>query len=154
MDQTKDPMHVQEPLPKPPEGMSPIKKAAIILGVLLAVAIILAILLVLMTHPGVTSTLSDIAIITVSLVTIVIGLFLAILIFQLQALISLLRNDIKPILESTKETVGTVRGTTSFVSENVVSPMINAMSVGAGIAQTARSLVRGPNGRRKRTHKS
>jgi hypothetical protein len=96
----------------------------------------------LVTHPDVAAVVRDIFIIVLALVTIVIGLFLVILIFQLQSLISLLRNEIKPILESANETAATVRGTTSFVSDTVVSPMITAASYASAVRQTIKTLTR------------
>jgi hypothetical protein len=101
----------------------------------------------LVTHPMITAVLRDIFIIVLALVTIIIGSFLAILIFQIQSLIVLLRNEIKPILESTNETVNTVRGTTTFVSDNVVTPMITAVSFYSAVRETIRTLAKGPRSR-------
>ena len=94
------------------------------------------------TNPDLTSILRDISIIVLALVTLTIGIFLIVLIFQLQSLIALLRNEIKPILESANETANTVRGTTTFVSDAVVSPMIQVASLASGVAQTLRTLAR------------
>ena len=94
------------------------------------------------THPVLTSVMRDISIILLALVTLVIGFFLVILIFQLQSLIVLLRDEIKPILDSANETANTVRGTTTFVSDAVVTPMIHVASLASGVAQTLRTLAR------------
>jgi hypothetical protein len=114
------------------------------LGIVLVVLMILAAVgfggYGLVRYPLFTAVLRDIFIIVLALVTIVIGLFLAILIFQLQSLIALLRNEIKPILESANETASTVRGTTSFVSDAVVTPMISAASFASAVRQTIRTL--------------
>ena len=48
-------------------------------------------------------------------------------------LLNMLEFEIKPILEKTNETLGTVRGTTTFVSQNVVQPVTRASSYVAGI---------------------
>jgi O-antigen/teichoic acid export membrane protein len=101
----------------------------------------------LVTHPNFTAVLRDISIIVLALVTVVIGLFLTILIFQLQSLTALLRDEIKPILESANDTANTVRGTTTFVSDAVVTPMIQVASVVAGVGQTLRVLT--GSGRRR-----
>ncbi|MEK7325379.1 MAG: hypothetical protein AAB217_09020, partial [Chloroflexota bacterium] len=53
-----------------------------------------------------------------------IGFALVILMIQLARLTNLLQHEIKPILESTNETVNTVRGTAIFVSENIVDPVM------------------------------
>jgi hypothetical protein len=100
-------------------------------------------------HPAATSVLRDISIIALALVTLVIGLFLIVLIFQLQSLIVLLRDEIKPILDSANQTASTVRGTTNFVSDAVVTPLIHVASVASGVGQTFRTLA-GTGRKRKR----
>ncbi len=96
---------------------------------------------------GVTAVLRDISIVVLALVTIVIGLLLAILIYQLQSLIALLRNEIKPILDSANQTARTVRGTTTFVSDAVVSPVVSAASFATAVRETIKVLI---GGNRKR----
>ena len=112
-----------------------------IIGVVVVAIIVLSVY-GMATHPVLTSVLRDISIIVLALITLVIGLFLIILIFQLQSLIVLLRDEIKPILDSANETANTVRGTTTFVSDAVVTPMIHIASLASGVAQTARTLAR------------
>lgn len=95
----------------------------------------------------ISATLRDIAIIIVALETIIINALLIILVWQIWRLIKMLRDEIKPILEDTKETVGTVRGTADFVTSNVVDPMVKTSSRIAGFRQTIRTLqseIRGP----------
>jgi hypothetical protein len=125
------------------------------IGIVAAVVVILLILGAagygLVTHPGFTSVFRDIAIIVLALVTIVIGLFLAILIFQLQSLIALLRDEIKPILDSANQTASTVRGTTTFVSDAVVRPMITAASYASAVRETVKVLA---GGNRKKKHEA
>jgi hypothetical protein len=43
---------------------------------------------------------------------------------QLAILINLLQNEIKPILDTTNETISTIRGTANFLSGNLVEPVI------------------------------
>lgn len=71
-----------------------------------------------------TAKVRDIFIIVMALESLVIGISLIILMVQLARLINLLQNEIKPILESTQDTVNTLRGTTAFLSENMVEPVI------------------------------
>jgi hypothetical protein len=73
------------------------------------------------------------------------GLTLVILIIQLARLINLLQNEIAPILESTNETVNTLRGTSEFLSDNLVEPVIKMNERAAGVTQALRiiGLVRG-----------
>jgi hypothetical protein len=97
--------------------------------------------------------LRDISIIVLAFVSVVIGLFLVVLIFQLQSLIALLREEVAPILESANQTVGTVRGTTAFVSDAIVTPIINASSYATGLRHTLKVLT-GSGSRRRRERTS
>ena len=86
----------------------------------------------------------DVAIIVLAVESIVIGGLLIFLIIQLQRLIRMLREEIKPVIDSTNETVSTVRGTTTFVSEHLVSPIIGATSFMAGIKRATQVLTGWP----------
>ena len=134
---------------KPAKGRDLRKTLLIILIVVVIVAAVGAAIWGMATNESFTAVLRDIAIIILALVTGLIGVFLAILIFQVQSLIALLRNEVKPILDSANQTVSTVRGTSTFVSDTVVSPMIQILSFASGVRRTAKVLFRGP-GRRPR----
>ena len=54
------------------------------------------------------------------------------LILELRGLTRVLREEVKPILGSAQETINTVRGTTSFVSDNVVAPFVKVQGYVAG----------------------
>jgi len=138
------------PEAQPTQGRNAGKTIRNVVIVVVIVAAIGAAIWGLATNAPATAVVRDIAIIVLALVTGVIGVFLAILIFQVQSLIALLRNEIKPILDSANQTVSTVRGTSTFVSDTVVSPMIQALSFASGVRQTAKVLFRGP-GRRSRS---
>ena len=74
----------------------------------------------------------DIAIVVLAVESIIIGIVLVLLLWQVRQLVSLLQREVKPILDSAKQTLGTVKGTTSIVSETVVSPAIQMSSLVAG----------------------
>jgi hypothetical protein len=130
-------------------GMSRGTMLALVVITVVVLAILLAGGYALLTHPIFTAGLRDISIIVLAFVSVVIGLFLVVLIFQLQSLIALLREEIGPILESANQTAGTVRGTTAFVSDAVVTPMINAASYVSGVRHTIKLLAGGSSNRRK-----
>jgi hypothetical protein len=71
-----------------------------------------------------TARIRDVFIIFMALESLILGVALVILIVQLATLINLLQNEIKPILNSTNETVNTVRGTVTFLSDNLAEPVI------------------------------
>ena len=65
--------------------------------------------------------------------SLVIGAALVILIIQIASLMNLLQNEIKPIMDATNETVNTLRGTTAFLSENMVEPVVKLNASLAGL---------------------
>jgi hypothetical protein len=101
--------------------------------------------------PGgvVVGLLRDAAIIFVAFEALIIGILLIILMLQLQSLIVLLRDEIRPMLEAANETMTTVRGTTKFVSHNVVSPVMKWSSNLAGARRILKEITQLRRGRDK-----
>jgi len=79
----------------------------------------------------------DLAIVVLALESVIIGVVLALLLWQVRSLTKLLQEQIKPMLDSMRETVGTVKGTTSLVSETIVTP---AVKIGGFFAGARRAL--------------
>jgi hypothetical protein len=94
---------------------------------------------------GIVATVRDVAIIFLAVESIVIGVILLILIWEVRNLAKMLREDVKPILQSVDDTARTVRGTTTFVSNNFVNPLVRVSSFTSGIVETLRIIA----GRRK-----
>jgi hypothetical protein len=88
------------------------------------------------------SFVRDLAIILLAVESLVVGVVLIVLVWEVRNLAKLLREEIKPILESADETARTVRGTTVFVSENLVTPMVRASGFVSGVMQALRILIR------------
>jgi len=113
-----------------PQGIR--KQRLLIAGIVLLGIIILGVLvtgIVFLVSPGLTSIetvsrLRDIFIILMALESLLIGFALTILIIQIARLTNLLENEVKPILDSTNETISNLRGTTKFLSDNLVEPVI------------------------------
>ena len=72
----------------------------------------------------ISATIRDLAIILLALQALVVNILLGILIWQVWRMIKMMQTEIKPILEDTQETIGTVRGTANFVSSSVVDPVV------------------------------
>lgn len=83
----------------------------------------------------------DIAIIILALESIVIGVLLILLLWQLRSLTILLQEQIKPMLDSMQQTIGTVKGTTSLVSETIVSPAIRLSGMVAGLRRAVEVML-------------
>jgi hypothetical protein len=75
------------------------------------------------------SRVRDVFIILLALESMLSGLALTILMIQIARLTNLLENEVKPILASTNETVSNLRGTTKFLSDNLVEPVIKLNEV-------------------------
>ncbi len=104
----------------------------IVLGVLIIGLVVTGIVFLSRASTDVTGKVRDIFIILMALESIVIGAALIILVVQLASLINLLQNEIKPILKSTSDTVDTLKGTTTFLSNNLAAPVIKINSSVAG----------------------
>lgn len=88
----------------------------------------------------VTAAIRDIAIIIIAIQSIVIGALLGVLVWQIWRLVKMLQNEVQPIIKDAQETANTVRGTTTFVSDNVVSPVVKTTSTLVGMRKTVSSL--------------
>ena len=113
------------------------QRKRIILVVIIAIVLLVAILIFavywLLQSGTPTDKIRDIFIIFMALESLVLGAALVVLIVQLATLINLLNNEVKPILDATNETINTLRGTTEFLSENLVEPVVKLNSYLAGL---------------------
>ena len=88
------------------------------------------------------ATVRDIAIIIIAIQSIVIGVLIAVLIWQIWRLVKIIQTEMMPIIEDTKATVNTVRGTAEFVSTNVVNPVITTNTRVTKWRTTSQALMR------------
>lgn len=86
----------------------------------------------------------DIFIIFLALSTCLFGIVIVLLLVMVMRLVNMLEFEIKPILEKTNETIGMVKGTTTFVGENVVKPVTIVGGYVAGIRQGLKILLGDP----------
>jgi hypothetical protein len=54
---------------------------------------------------------------------------------QIARMVNMMQNEVKPILDSTDETLSDIRGTTEFLSDNLSEPVIRLNEYFAGISQ-------------------
>lgn len=85
----------------------------------------------------------DISIIILALASIAVMVLLAVLIFQIIRLTKMLREELLPMLQATQETLGTVRGTATFMGDHVVQPVVKASSYAHGVKSALRALFSG-----------
>lgn len=86
-------------------------------------------------------SIRDLAIIFLALESIATLTLLTILIWQIWRLIKMLQTEVLPVIRDAQDTVSTVRGTTTFVSDNVVQPVVSAGSRVAGMRRTVQVLM-------------
>lgn len=129
-------------------GGGPIKTSYIIIGVVVGLVLsgllVWGILWAARNHPAAVEAIRDIAIIALALQTCLFGLVMVIMLVMIVRLVNMLEFEIKPILEKTNETVGMVRGTTTFVGENVVRPVTRATAYAAGVRRGLQVLFGDP----------
>lgn len=106
---------------------------AVIIGAVILLVLLGLAIYYLLQPASPTDKIRDIFIIIVALESLVIGVALIVLIVQLASLINLLQNEVRPILKATNDTVNNLRGTTEFLGENVVEPVIKLNSYLAGL---------------------
>ena len=100
----------------------------VILGALVAGVVFLA-----RSDTATTGQVRDIFIIVLAMEALIIGVALVVLVVQLALLINLLQNEIKPILENTRRTVLTLKGTSAFLSKHAIQPVLRVSSLAAGL---------------------
>ena len=109
-----------------------------LIGIIVAIVVLLALIIISLVSLfradlETTSKVRDIFIIIMALESLLLGVALIILIIQIAVLINVLKNEIKPILDTTNETVNHLRGTTTFLSNNLVEPVMKMNEYSAGI---------------------
>ena len=138
---------VPPPSPEPSASLTAEERAAkrtqaMIIGGAVGFLVLLVVAIVLMAKfPAATEVVRDIAIVFVAVMTFLIGLAMLLLIFQIQVLIQVLRDEIQPLLHTVNDTASTVRGTTEFVSHNVVSPIIKLAGFTSGVGRVVSDVV-------------
>ena len=118
---------------------------AILAGILVLVVLLLPVVLIFtQAPPGYSGLLAvrDASIIYASLFMCV-GALLFIVMTGLIAFIAItIHSHIVPALEKVDDTAKTVRGTATFVSESVVSPIVKAAGAAAGAKAMVQTLMR------------
>lgn len=120
-----------------PEELKRQRQIILVLAGILTVFIVITLVSIFFLLQPTTDTekIRDVFIIFLALESMILTLVLIILIYQLSVLINLLQNEIRPIMNSTNETVSTLRGTANFLSENLTEPVIKLNEYLAGLSQ-------------------
>lgn len=147
MENTPPPVEYIAPVPQQRKDFIP--RVYIIIGIVVAVTLavlfILGVAWLATTQGATIEAVRDIMIIALALESCIFGIVLLILLIMVIRLVNMLEFEVKPILEKTNETLGTVRGTTVFVSQKVVSPVARASGYVAGFRRGVQTLFGNPN---------
>jgi len=135
----------QEPI-SPQQELIPTVYAVvgIVVVIILAIGMIVGILYLAATYPAELEALRDVFIIALALESCIFGVVLMLMLIMLIRLVNTVEFEIKPILEQTNETIGTVRGTSIFISKGVIRPVVKATSYMAGVRRGAQALFGNP----------
>lgn len=88
------------------------------------------------------AAIRDIAIIILAAESIVLGILLLILTFQVYRLIRYLDREIKPIVESARKTSQVLEGTATIVGEAIAKPAIEVASFLSAVKHVVKILTR------------
>ena len=116
----------------------------IVVVIIMTIGLIVGILYLARTYPAELEALRDVFIIALALESCIFGVVLMLMLIMLIRLVNTVEFEIKPILEQTNETIGTVRGTSIFVSRGVIRPVVKISSVVAGVRRGAQTLFVNP----------
>ena len=138
--------------PRPELSAKPADRRPLLIGIGAAVLVIVifgGLGWLLFVNPGAAAILRDIVLIFLGLGAILIILLLVALVvittylvLKVNDLVKLLDREIKPILLKLQGTVTSVQGTTSFISDQAVRPVISTASNVAAVRAIVRNLFR------------
>lgn len=137
---------------RPELSAEPVNKQPLIIGGIAAAVVLLIFIglgVLLFFNPPAAAVLRDIFIIYVGLglflvilLLVILVLITAYLVLKVNDLVQLLDREIKPVLGKLQETTTTIGGTTTFISEKAVQPVISTASMAAGVSAIFRALFR------------
>jgi hypothetical protein len=105
-----------------------------ILGIFAVLLILSIATVIFISSPEVDSgRVRDIFLILMALSSFVISVAFVILLVQVALLVNLLDNEIRPVLANLIESVNDLKGTTAFLSENMVEPVMKLNEYVAGL---------------------
>lgn len=116
--------------------------------ILITIAIVIIVVMIVLIFAGLIlkgwlDEFRDIVIILLAFESLVIGGVTLFLLYQIIMLITLLREELIPLIQSAQDTVNSARGTTVYVSRKIVVPSAKAATTVARLQAMARVLFKG-----------
>jgi hypothetical protein len=122
-DQDRD-FHAEKTSGKKIKRTKALSNLGILLGGLIFLAIFIGTIYYLLLDSTPTSKIRDTLIIFMAFELLLIGITIILFVLQTARLINLFQNEIKPLLNTINETMGTLRGTAVFLGDSLVKPVI------------------------------
>ena len=133
-----------DPTPVTTDAEREMKRRMTLIGIGIAV---LAVLILLsfagMIALGIIEEVRDIIIILLAIESLVVGGVTLFLLYQVIMLLTLIREELIPLIQSAQDTVNSARGTTVYVSRKIVVPSVRAATTVARLQTMARVLFKG-----------
>jgi hypothetical protein len=133
-----------DPTPVTTDAEREMKRRMTLIGIGIAV---LAVLILLsfagMIALGIIDEVRDIVIILLAIESLIIGGVTLFLLYQIIMLLTLIREELIPLIQSAQDTVNSARGTTVYVSRKIVVPSVRAATTVARLQTMARVLFKG-----------
>jgi ABC-type protease/lipase transport system fused ATPase/permease subunit len=115
-----------------------------LIGIGIAVIAVLILLgFAFMIAAGVIDEVRDIVIILLAVESLIIGGVTLFLLYQMIMLLTLIREELMPLIQSAQDTVNSARGTTVYVSRKIIVPSAKAATTVARLQTMARVLFKG-----------
>jgi ABC-type protease/lipase transport system fused ATPase/permease subunit len=115
-----------------------------LIGIGIAVIAVLVLLgFAFMIAAGIIGEVRDIVIILMAVESLIIGGVTLFLLYQIIMLLTLIREELIPLIQSAQDTVNSARGTTVYVSRKIIVPSAKAASTIARLQAMGRVLFKG-----------
>jgi membrane-anchored glycerophosphoryl diester phosphodiesterase (GDPDase) len=135
---------IEEPPVTMTEAERQMRRRMTLIGIGIGIIVVLILLgFAGMIAAGVIDEVRDIVIILLATESLVIGGVTLFLLYQMIMLVTLLREELMPLIQSAQDTVNSARGTTVYVSRKVVTPSVKAATTLVRLQTMARVLFKG-----------
>ncbi len=136
-------MDDKQPIPMT-DAERQMRRRMVLIGIGIAVIAVLILLgFAVMIAAGVIAEVRDVVIILLATESLIIGGVTLFLLYQIIMLVTLLREELIPLIQSAQETVNSARGTTVYVSRKIVVPSAKAATTVARLQAMTRVLFKG-----------
>ncbi len=120
------------------------RRRTTLIGIGIAVIAVLILLgFVFMIAAGIIDKVRDIVIILLAAESLLIGGVTLFLLYQMIMLLTLIREELIPLIHSAQDTVNSARGTAVYVSRRIIAPSAKAATTVARMQAMARVLFKG-----------